>query len=116
MPRRPLRERVAALPEAMRESLTQAAQQGESITSMSERLNVEYGVAQRVLWESGTLPWQGAKSIITHRLRSLRAATRRPDRDRLIDDIAEQVAYLYYAAREQQGQLEYVRNTVRTGQ
>ena len=105
-------DKVNALSDDVRQELIDGAVAGESITAMSNRLNVEYHVAQRLLWQSGTLPWRGAKTIIGRRLRSLRAATRRPDRDRLVDELAEQVDYLYYAARNLQDQLAKVKNLV----
>ena len=107
-----INDKVNALSANVRQKLIDGAVAGESITEMSKRLSVEYSVAQRLLWQSGTLPWQGAKTIIARRLRSLQAAGRRPDRDRSVNDVAEQVAYLYYAARHPQDQLAMVKNLV----
>lgn len=82
---------------------------GESIAEMSKKLDVEYEIAHRLLWQSGTLPWQGAKTIVTRRLRSLGTARRQTDRNRLVKDLEEQVAYLYFAARRQRDQLAKVK-------
>ena len=105
-------DRIAALPQGVKRQFVQAALDGDSITNMSERFRLEYAVVQAYLWQEGTLPWQGAKTIISRRLRSLRSATRRPDRDRLVDEIAEQVDYLYYAARQLHAQLEKVKKSL----
>lgn len=105
-----MKQRVEAISNKKREQLIQAARDGESITSMSNRLEADYAVVQALLWRSGTLPWQGAKAIITRRLRSLRSATRRSDRDRLVDDVIEQVDYLYFAARELQTRWDKVKS------
>ena len=69
---------------------------------MAGKLGLDYKVIQTYLWQSGTLPWQGAKSIITRRLRSVKSSRKQADRDRLVEDIKEQVDYLYYAAKELQ--------------
>jgi len=80
----PINDKVNALSSDVRQKLIDGAVAGESITEMSKRLGVEFMVAQRWLWRSRTLPWQGAKNIITRRLRSLRTARRQTDRDRLV--------------------------------
>lgn len=102
-------QKVAALPNSIKKQLIQLAYDGESITSMADRFKLDYGVVQTHLWQSGTLPWRGAKVIIARRLRSLRSATKRDERDRLVNEIAEQVDYLYYAARQLGDQLARVK-------
>jgi hypothetical protein len=109
MARITLRDQAANLPAKTRDELIESASNGESITSMVERLGVGYDVVQTLLWDEGTLPWQGAKSVISRRLKSLRAASRRADRDRLADELGEQVDYLYYAARNLKAQLDKVK-------
>ncbi len=112
MARITLRDKAANLSEATRDELINAASNGESITSMAERLGVEYDVVQTLLWDEGTLPWQGAKSIISRRLRSLKGAARRADRERLADELQEQVNYLYYAAKNLKKQLDNVKASI----
>ena len=112
MAKSPINDKVNALSSDVRQKLIDGAVAGESITEMSKRLGVEFVVAQRWLWRSGTLPWQGAKNIITRRLRSLRTAGKQTDRNRLIKDVEEQVVYIYYAARRQQDQLAKVEDLV----
>lgn len=112
MAKESINAKVKTLSADVRQKLIDGAVAGKSITEMSKLLNVEYSVAQRLLWQSGTLPWQGAKTIIGRRLRSLRAATKRRDRDRLAKEVTEQVDYLYTAARRQQDQLDKVKNLV----
>ena len=82
--------------------MSDGAKGGASITDMAGRLGLDYKVIQTYLWQSGTLPWQGAKSIITRRLRSVKSARKQADRDRLVEDTKEQVDYSYYAAKELQ--------------
>lgn len=112
MARITVNDKVAALPEDVKKQLVQAALDGESITEMAERLKVEYSVVQAYLWQEGTLPWRGAKTIISRRLRSLRSARRQSDRDDLVDDVKERVDYLYYAARQLQAQLDKVKKSL----
>ena len=112
MARVTVNDMVNALSDDVRQELIDAAIAGKSITEMSRSLNVEYHVVQRLLWQSGTLPWQGAKVIISRRLRSLRAAARRDDRDRLVREVEEQVDYLYYAARQLKDKFDKVKNVV----
>ena len=50
--------KVSKLAKATHDELIEAASNGESITSMSEKLGVEMKVVQRLLWDEGTLPWQ----------------------------------------------------------
>ena len=77
---------------------------------MAGRLGLDYKVIQTYLWQSGTLPWQGAKSIITRRLRSVKSARKQADRDRLVEDTKEQVDYLCYAAKELQTRWDKVKS------
>ena len=55
-----LRNRVDNLDKSKQDELIDAASNGETITSMSKRLGVDYDVVQTLLWDAGTLPWQGA--------------------------------------------------------
>ena len=83
MARLTIKQKVDRLPGPVKERLSQGAQDGKSISEMTDELDLEYSVAQAFLWQVGTLPWQGAKSIISKRLKSLRTATKREDRERL---------------------------------
>lgn len=111
-----LRNRVDNLEKSKQDELIDAASNGETITSMSKRLGVDYDVVQTLLWDAGTLPWQGAKRIISLRLRSLRTATRGPDRERLVEELGEQVNYLYYAAKNLKKQLDNVKASIQPRQ
>ena len=77
---------------------------------MAGKLGLDYKVIQTYLWQSGTLPWQGAKGIITRGLRSIKSARKQADRDRLVEYIKEQVDYLYYAAKELQTRSDKVKS------
>lgn len=105
-------DKIKALSDDIKQELIDGAVAGKSIIEMSRKFSVKYSVVQTLLWQSGTLPWQGSKVIISRRLRSLRAATKRPDRDRLVGELKEQVDYLYTAARRLQRQLDKVKNVV----
>ena len=107
-----VRGRAANLSESTRDELIKAAESGETITSMSKRLRVDYDVVQTLLWDAGTLPWQGSKRIISLRLRSLKSARRQPDRERLVEELREQVDYLYYAAKNLKRQLDSVKSSI----
>ena len=113
MPRRTVRDRVAALPARQKQAISQMAQGGRSIVEIARRYELDYSVVQALLWEQETLPWQGSKAIITRRLRSLRTATRRESRDELVEDVKEQVDYLYYAATQLRARLDKVKKSIR---
>ena len=111
-----LRGRVSNLSKEKQDELVNAASNGETITSMSQRLNVDYEIVQTLLWDAGTLPWQGAKSIISRRLKSLKTAARSADRVKLADELREQVDYLYYAAKKLKKQLDNVKASLNSPQ
>ena len=67
MARTTVNDKINALSDDVKLELIDGAKAGESMTEMSARLNVEYSVVQTLLWQSGTLPWRGAKSIISRR-------------------------------------------------
>ncbi len=113
MPRRTVRDKIAALSVGRRQGISQMARRGRSIVEIADRYKLDYGVVQRLLWDKGTLPWQGSKAIITRRLRSLRTATRRESRDELVEAVKEQVDYLYYAATQLRARLDKVKKSIR---
>jgi len=102
----------SALSKAQKTRIVEMARSGKSIVEISKKSGLDYPVVQTCLWQAGTLPWQGAKTVISRRLRSLRSATRRERRDALVEEVAQQVNYLYYAARQLQSRLEKVKRTV----
>ncbi len=108
-----VRSQVAALSPRQKQGISEMARGGHSIVEIVKRYKLDYGVVQNLLWEQGTLPWRGSKAIITRRLRSLRTATRQERRAELVEDVQEQVDYLYYAARQLQVQLDKVKRTIR---
>ncbi len=112
MAKRSVQSRVASLPKAQKTRISRMALSGRSIVEIAERHKLDFGVVQAVLWEQGTLTLQGSKSLISRRLRSLRAATRQEDRAALVRDVQAQVDYIYYAAKRLQAQREKVRKTV----
>lgn len=103
---------VAELPKSQREQMSQMALAGRSIVEIAKKYKLDYGVVRTVLWQQGTLSWQGSKTIITSRLRALRTAGRRDRRAELAKDIKEEVDYLYYAARQLQTQLDKVKKSI----
>ena len=108
-----IKDRIAALPVRTKNRIIQRARDGDSIVEISKRNKLDYAVVQGILWEANSLPWKGAKSVISRRLKSLIPATRQPDRQRLVDDIRQQVDYLYFAAKRSRDQLEKVKRSVR---
>ncbi len=112
MAKRSVQSRVARLSKARKNQISRMAMSGRSIVEIAEKYNLDYGVVQTVLWEQGTLSLQGSKSLISRRLRSLRAATRQQDRAALVRDVQVQVDYIYYAAKRLQAQREKVRKSV----
>ena len=112
MAQRSVQSRIASLSTQQRKRISKMAVSGSSIGEIAKRYQLDYGVVQSVLWEEGTLPWQGAKSLITRRLRSLGGAGKTKDRAALIKDIQEQVDYIYYAARRLQAQRDSVKKIV----
>ena len=112
MAKRSVQSRVANLPKAQKNRISRMALSGRSIVEIAEKHKLDFGVVQSVLWEQGTLTLQGSKSLISRRLRSLRAAGRQEDRATLVRDVQAQVDYIYYAAKQLQAQREKVRKTV----
>lgn len=106
-------EKAKAIPEPKKQQIRELISTGKSIVDICSKLKLDYPVVQTFLWEEGTLPWQGAKRIISLRLRQLRAATKREDRERLTDDVHEQVDYLYYAAKQLSSQIEMIRKSLK---
>ena len=106
-------EKVKAIPETKKEQIRELIRTGKSIVDICDKLKLDYPVVQTFLWEEGTLPWQGAKKIITLRLRRLRGATKQEDRELLAEEIREQVDYLYYAAKHLSSQLEKVKRSLK---
>ena len=106
-------EKVKAIPEPQKEQIRELIGTGKSIVDICDKLKLPYPVVQTFLWGEGILPWQGAKSIITRRLRQLEGATKREDRKRLVGEIHEQVDYLYYAAKHLSSQLEKVSRSLK---
>ena len=106
MPRVTVRDKVAALSPERTRQISQMAQEFHSIVEIAKKHELDYVVVRTLLWDQGTLSLQGAKSIITRRLRKLRAASRQEYRVELKEDIEEQVNYLYYAAKQLQDKLD----------
>ena len=106
-------EKIKAIPESKKERIRELIGSGKSIMDISERLKLEYPVVQTFLWQEGTLPWQGAKKIITLRLQRVKNATKQEAREQLAEDIKEQVDYLYYAAKQLSSQLQKVKRALR---
>ena len=112
MEKQSVQSRVANLSKTQTTRISKMAMSGSSIGEIAKRYKLDYAVVQSVLWEEDTLPWQGAKSLITRRLRSLGEAGRTEDRAALIKDIKTQVDYLYYAARRLQAERDRIRRIV----
>ena len=100
MAKKTVNQKVDALADDTREQIRDKIGRGESISSISEELDQEYGVVARFCWREGILPWGGAKKYITLRLNKLKQARRQTDRELLAQEIREQVDYLYYVARQ----------------
>ena len=107
-----INDQAAALSNELKTQLIQLARDGKSIGYIAKTHGLDYAVVQTYLWQSGNLPWRGAKTIITRRLKALKNATRRQERDHLIADIEEQVDYLYYAARQLIAQIDKVKKSI----
>ena len=88
---------------------------GDSINSICERLKLEYAVVQTFCWREGILPWRGAKSYITRRLKKFKKATKEATREQLAREIGEQVDYIYYAAKELAAQKEKAKKSLGPG-
>jgi len=108
-----INERARAMPEPKKRQIRELISHGKSIVDICSRLKLDYAVVQTFLWEEGSLPWQGAKKIISLRLRQLRSATKREERERLTDEVRQQVDYLYYAAKRLSGQIETIKKSLK---
>lgn len=112
MTKKTVNQKMDDLSKDSKEKLNQLARDGKSITYIVGRTKLDYAVVQTCLWQNGNLPWQGSKTIITRRLNSLRHATKRQNRDELIEAIKEQIDYLYYAARQLAAEMDKVRRSL----
>ena len=56
MARNSTKDKLAALPDELKEKSNNGAKSGESITDMASKLGLGYKVTQTYLWQSGTLP------------------------------------------------------------
>lgn len=110
-----INQEVAKLSNSVKQQLKEGAKNGESISSMANKFKLKYEVIQAHLWQSGTLTWQGAKTIITRRLSKVENAITKEGRSKLVNEIQEQIDYLYYAARQLQKQLERVKKSLPSG-
>ena len=108
-----INKKAKGIPEPKKQQIRELISTGKSIVSICGKLKLDYPVVQTFLWEEGTLPWQGAKRIISLRLRQLRGATKREDRERLTNEVREQVDYLYYAAKHLSSQIEIIRKSLK---
>jgi hypothetical protein len=108
-----INKRARQIPEPKKRQIRDLISRGKSIVDICDRLKLDYSVVQTFLWEEGTLPWQGAKRVISVRLRQLRSATKRDDRERLTDEVRQQVDYLYYAAKRLSDQVEMIRKSLK---
>jgi|SRR4030042_393846 len=113
MVKKTVNERAREIPESKKRQISGLIGRGESIVEICQRLNLDYSVVQAFLWQEGTLPWQGAKTIITRRLKKSVTARRQENRERLADEIREQVDYLYYAAKQLSSQLGKVKRSLK---
>ena len=110
-----INQKVRGIQEPKKQQIRELIATGKSIVDICRKVKLDYPVVQMFLWEEGTLPWQGAKRVISLRLRQLRGAAKREDRQRLADEIREQVDYLYYAAKHLSSRMEIIKRSLKPG-
>ena len=72
-----------------------------------------YAEVQQHCWSSGCLNWQGAKKMISLRLKRLpQKRMSKDERKRLIQEIQEYVDYLYYCGRDLQKKVRAARRAL----
>lgn len=74
--------------------------------------NCNWADVQAFCWESDTLSYQGAKSLISRRLNKLVGAGQRQQREEFVRDIRKKIDYIYYCGRATQRQLEKIRKAM----
>ena len=108
-------QKVDMLSRDTKEQIRSKIGRGESIGSICEDLSQEYAVVQGFCWREGILPWRGAKSYITRRLKRFTQASKQATREQLAREIGEQVDYIYYAAKELAAQKDKAKRLLEPG-
>lgn len=112
MVKQTINQKAQALPEATKQKIRDLVGTGRSIVNICNTLKLDYNIVQAFLWQEGRLPWRGARSVITRRLKSLVASTKRDERQRLADEIRDQVDYIYYTAKQLSVQLDKIKKSI----
>lgn len=115
MAKKTVDQRVDELAHDTKERIREKIGRGQSISRICEDLDHDYGIVARFCWREGILPWGGAKRYITLRLNKLKQATRQTEREKLAEEIREQVDYIYYAARQLTLQKERAKRSLEPG-
>ena len=115
MANKSIRQKMTELTPNTIEKIEGMIGRGESVTKICEDLGLEYSVIATYCFENGILSWLGAKRYITNRLNKLKHARRQDDRESLVQEIKEQIDYIYYTARDLAQQKEKVKKSLGIG-
>ena len=89
------------------EKAKQMGDAGRTIAQISKELGVDYWL----VWNH-VRSWQGTKWVITNRLKQLAKEQDHADRERMVNEIAECVDYLYYQGKQLGSQVERARKVL----
>ena len=94
-------------PEALKQMVRQLAQEGRTISSISEELEISWSEAA-----SYTLSWRGAKVRVTNRLNRLAKENDQSKREQLSAEADLYVDFLYDAAKHLRSQVNRARRAL----
>lgn len=90
-----------------KDKITHMITKGEKMDKIAAEIgkNCTWQDIQEFCWETGYMSWQGAKKMISNRLKRFETATTQSDRKKLAKEIDESVSYLYYCAKEMRSRI-----------
>lgn len=88
--------------------IRQMAHEGKTIAQIGKDLGVDYWE----VWNHAERSWQGTKWVITNRLRLLEKESDQATRERLAEEVAGCVEYIYQRGRQMGRQIDSARKTL----
>ena len=94
------------------EGAKKMALEGKTIVKISTKLGVEWSEVASYLDADDLKSWQGAKKVITHRLKDLIKENDQSAREELAGKADKWIDYLYYAAKRIRRQVTRARKAL----
>ena len=90
----------------------QMARDGKAIVQICDELGVGWRDVRKHLHSVDVKSWQGAKKVITHRLKRLPKEKEQAVREQLTADASMWIDYLYYEAKRVNGKVDRARKAL----